>query len=180
MVDELSKFLMIDASEINKTVYEMKREFFANDACNFYRKKKDIKALEIFEKNNVPEEFRKVILKLNEVFLSPQILFKISCGEEFVSGKTFAIDIKDDFVKKISGVNKPNNDLYNCYCDPQNTFLTDYKCVPFKEVMDFYIKLRQSGYLESYVNSIIEVLGLKECNYKYDDKFTSFQRRLQK
>ena len=50
--------------DITKTIYRCERIFTANDGYNRYAKDGAINITEIFEKNNVPEEFQIVIINL--------------------------------------------------------------------------------------------------------------------
>ena len=68
MKDEKAKYLMIDAMEISKQLYNMKREFSFNDFDNIYIPAGMITAREIFNNYDIPEEFHKIIVKVNIPF----------------------------------------------------------------------------------------------------------------
>ncbi len=65
MKDEKARYLIIDSTEINKQLYKATREAAFNDFYNVYEPNGMMDASQIFEKNGIPEEFRKVIVKIN-------------------------------------------------------------------------------------------------------------------
>ena len=68
MKDEKARYLIIDSTEINKQLYKVTREAAFNDFYNVYEPNGMMDASQIFEKNGIPEEFRKVIVKINIPF----------------------------------------------------------------------------------------------------------------
>jgi len=68
MKDEIVKYLTIDSSEINKQLYNVKRNFIFNDGYNTYISDRIIDAKEIFDKYNVSEELQKLLILFLEKY----------------------------------------------------------------------------------------------------------------
>lgn len=157
MKDEKAKYLIIDAKDIKKQLYNMKREYGFNDWFNVYTLDKIINAKKIFEKYNIPEEFQKIIIKINIPF------FIITEAEEYTMG--FAFDLtgrkieKKNNIKYITATNKPflyDNQIF------ENTikFKAQLTYAKFDDVINFLIQLDNNDYLKSYLESIKEFFGI--------------------
>ena len=64
MKDERAKYLIVNAADISKQLYQVERVAYCNDFYNIYHRVQKIDANEVFAKNNVPDEFRKIIVMM--------------------------------------------------------------------------------------------------------------------
>lgn len=161
MFDKFSKYLIVNAKDITKTIYRCERIFTANDGYNRYAKDRTIDITEIFEKNNVPEEFQIIIINLNELYGTPHIFPQIKKAKEFLTEKPLELNIKtNDEGIYIEGVNNPIGDPIDTYCAPQNEFKTVPTYASYETVLAILKEIKKTGYYEAYRKSIIEALGL--------------------
>ena len=65
MIDEKAKYLIVNANDIFKQLYQKERVACCNDFYNIYKRVKRINANEAFAKNNVPDKFRSIIIKIS-------------------------------------------------------------------------------------------------------------------
>ena len=86
--DERAKYLIINATDITKQLYEPERIAYCNDWYTRYNRIEKIDANEFFEKNNVPDEFRKIIVKISAPVFSKKE------SEEFTTGFPFDFQTK--------------------------------------------------------------------------------------
>ena len=70
MIDEKAKYLIVNANDISKRLYQTEMVAYCNDFDNINHRAEKIDATEIFTKNNVQEEFQKVIIKVSTSALS--------------------------------------------------------------------------------------------------------------
>ena len=167
MKDEKAKYLILDANEIEKTLYELQRIFEFNDSWNNYCERGKVKAKEYFDNNNIPEEYQKIIIKITSPLLTGHE------AEEFILGMAF--DLTGKRVEKI------NNELYvngvNCpiFYDNQGfynfiNFKTRIKKVRYNEIISFFKEIKKEGLLEGYINSLKEFFDISlKINYTFDD-----------
>ena len=161
MFDRISKYLIVSAKDITKTIYRSERIFTANDGYNRYIKDRTIDITEIFEKNNVPEEFQIVMINLNELYGTPHIFPQIKKAKEFLTDKPIVLNIKtNDEGIYIEGVNNPTGDPVDIYCAPQNEFKTVPTYASHETILAILKEIKKNGYYEAYKKSIIEALGL--------------------
>ena len=162
MKDEKAKYLIIDAKEINKQLYNVKREF----TFNIYTKDKVISAKTIFDKYNVPEKFQKIVVKINSPFFIKREV------EEYTMGFPFDITAgkieKENNDKYISASNFPfiyDNQVFK----DKIKFKTQLKYSKFDEVIDFLSQIKDSGYLLLYLNSIKDFFDVNlDLDYLYE------------
>ncbi len=157
MKDEKAKYLLVDASNVSKQLYRMERVASCNDFYNMYHRINRVKASEIFNNNNVPEEYQKIIVKVeNSVFSKNKV-------EEYIMGYPFdyrtKLVFKKDNNKYIIMNNKPL--YYNecCFAD-KIIFKTELFYNSFNNVLDFLKCLCKEGYLENYIKSIKEIFNV--------------------
>ena len=151
MRDERAKYLIIDSTEINKQLYKVTKESAFNDFYNVYKPNGMMSANNIFEKNGIPEEFRKIIVKINIPFCLKKE------AEEYTMG--FPFDLtggrieKENNNKQISVSNFPI--LYDGQVFRDKIkFKTQLENSRFNEVMDFLSQIDDSGYLQTYLKAI--------------------------
>lgn len=168
MKDEKAKYLIVDANEIEKKLYEMERTFAFNDSFNDYYVIGKAKAKEIFEKNNIPEKFQKIIIKIDLSLLSKYE------GEEFILGMGF--DLTGRRVERINkelyvnGVSCPifyDNNGFHDFIE----FKTRIKKVRYDVIISFLKDLKNEGLLESYIDSLKEFFDISiNVKYTIDDE----------
>lgn len=164
--DELAKYLIVDSTEIHKQLYKVKREAAFNDFFNVYTPDDVVAAKEFFYKYNVPEEFQKIIVKINIPFF---IKYK---AEEYTMG--FSFDIakskieKENNNKQISVFSYPV--LYNgeVFLD-KIKFKTQLEYSRFNEVIDLLAQIDDSGCLQSYLKAIKDFFDISiDLDYLYE------------
>jgi len=174
--DEKAKYLIVDSTEIHNQLYNMKRECGFNDWFNVYTRDKIIAAKEIFDKYNIPREFQKIIIKINSAFI---INYK---SEEYVTRIPFDIQSgkieNENNEKYISMSNYPI--LYDCQVfEDKINFKTQFKYVKFSEVIKFLKKIDDSGFLKSYLQSVMNFMK-KTVDYDYICNVTKEEINAQK
>ena len=179
MFDKFSKYLIVNAKNITKTIYRSERIFTANDGYNRYAKDGAINITEIFEKNNVPKEFQIVIINLNELYGTPHLFPQIKKAKEFFTDKPLELHIKtnDDGIY-IEGISNPTGDPMDTYCAPQNELKTIPIYASYKTVLAFIKELKKNGYYEAYRKSIIEALGLDVRIINHNKKLSKLVKNL--
>ena len=63
------KYVFIDSNNIRRCTYDVKREFAFNDFDNVYYQKGFETIDGIFEANEIPEEYRKVIIEVDDAHI---------------------------------------------------------------------------------------------------------------
>ena len=149
MKNEKAKYLIVDSSEIEKKLYEMERIFAFNASFHDYYVIGKAKAKEIFEKNNTPEKFQKIIIKITSPLLTGHE------AEEFIFGMGF--DLTGRRVERINkelyvnGVSCPifyDNNGFHDFIE----FKTRIKKVRYNEIISFLKDLKNEGLLEIYID----------------------------
>ena len=157
MKDESAKYLVVNADNITKQLYEVERVAYCNDFDNIYHRVNKISANKIFAKNNVPAEFQKIIVKISEPF------FLNKEAEEYTTGFPF------DFATKI--IEKTNNKKYirmnnspisydGSIFDDKIVFKTEVKYASFNDVMYLFEEMYKKGCLDNYLQSVKEFLDV--------------------
>ena len=159
MKDEKARYLIIDSTEINKQLYKVTREFAFNDFYNVYQQNDMVYASQIFEKNCIPEEFRKVIVKINIPFCLKKE------AEEYTMG--FPFDITGGKIEKVNNkktISASSGLTYDYYANEQFRdkikFRTELVYSNFDDVMDFLLRVNDEGYLKQYLQSIKEFFDI--------------------
>lgn len=157
MKDEKAKYLIIDAEKINKQLYNCLRIFSLNDFENIYEPSGMIDAKKIFKENGLPEEFHKIIVKINVPF------FLKKDAEEYTMG--FPFDIA------AGKIEKENNNKYITICNrpiyydgqvfrDKIKFKTELEYSNYIDVMKFLAEVAAEGYLKAYLKSIKEFFDI--------------------
>ena len=154
MNDKKARYLIIDANNLTKQLYGVTREFSFNDWVNEYEKEDIITAGEVFNKNNIPVKYQKIILKIS----SPLFLKKQT--SEYITDFTFdfqMVNIKKYGDKKY--IKMHNSPIYyddNWFMD-KYVLETELKYYSFEDVINFLNEMNKNGYLEVYLESIQEI-----------------------
>ena len=157
MKDERAKYLLVNATNIIKQLYRVEREAYCNDFDNTYHIAGKIDANEIFAKNNVPDEFRRIIIKIN----SP--IFSRKEAEEYITRYPFNLQAKS--IEKIDNkkyIIMNNRPIYydGCMFNDKFVFKTEERYTSINNVMYFLEEIHKEGYLENYLQSIKEFFNL--------------------
>lgn len=156
-MNKREKYLLINATDINKQLYQFERVAYCNDFFNIYHRVKKIDAKKIFEKNNVPDEYQKIIIKIS----AP--VFKRNKAKEFMMGFPFDFSMKTrekiDNKKYIRMNNIPIYYDGNIF-DDKIVFKTEEQYTSFNNVMYFLEEIYKKGCLENYLQSIKEFLDI--------------------
>ena len=157
MKEEKAKYLIVNAADITKQLYQVERVSYCNDFDNIYHRVEKIDANEIFAKNNVPDEFRKIIVKISAPILSKKE------AEEYTMGFPF------DYANKI--IKETNNRKYIrmnnspiCYdgtiFNDKIVLKSEEHYTSFNNVMYFLEEIYKEGHLENYLQSIKEIFDI--------------------
>ncbi len=164
-----TKYLIIDANDIVKQLYRIEREFTFNDFDNIYYKDGIINGVESFKKNNIPQKFQKIIIKLNSPFAPERII------KEYLLGLPFRINGIEEIEGQIyiKFVNKPR------YYDGQTFndeifFKTRLIYSSIDDVKRFLKNMRQEGYLELYLQSLNDLFKISSTRYIEQDSKSSY------
>lgn len=167
MKDEKSKYLIIDSCDIYK-------EFNSKE-----KNKCLVSAQAIFENHNVPREYQKIIVKVNNPFLSKYE------AEEYTMGFPFDLTA--------GTVTKENDKKYLTASNPLTcdyakkglikvTFCTEVKYSPFKDVMSILSRIEENNYSKAYLQSIKEFCGaslnIELLDQLYKETNQSFEKTL--
>lgn len=155
MKDERAKYLIIQGTEINKKLYKVNRTASLNDFYNIYEENGTISAKQIFEKYEVPEEFQKIIVKINIPFClkNEAEAYMMGIPFDFTGGKIEKVNNK----KIINVTSCPIYDYYANYnFKDKIKFRTEINYYTFNDIINFFIKLEYEGYLKLYLKSIKE------------------------
>lgn len=168
MNDKITRYLFVDSRDMTMSVYKCYKELVANDYINLYIKDIIMSASKVFKKNNVPKDFRKIIIKLNRI-ITPSNSKKIN-SNEFVSGKRLKLSVsKKGNVRTFEGINEHDENVLNWYYGPQNTFLVNDKSYSYESVIEYFKQMKENGCLEDYLKSLYEILGFTYFEYEQDE-----------
>jgi len=157
MKDQKAKYLIIEASEFKKQLYKVSRKFSFNDFENRYEPKGFVNAKQIFEKNDLPEEFHKIIIKINIPFCLKEE------AEEYTMGFPFDITagkIEKENNKKIITISSSPIIYDRQLVRPKISFKSELSYSNFDDVMNFLQRVSDEGYLKSYLKSIKEFFDI--------------------
>ena len=174
MKDERKKYVIVNASDINITIRERERVSGFNDFWNEYKAVGETTARKVFEEHQIPEEFQKI------AFALPTCRCCHSNGSEVLTGRQFQIF-----------TNSPKKEFFGDECGRwfagdviggSISFRTPKTKEKYPNVVAFYEKLTDQGYLEPYIDSIKEMFFLEyelQINgetTKVEDKASSLLR----
>lgn len=157
MMDEKAKYLIINATDITKQLYQVERIAYCNDFDNIYHRVNKIDANETFAKNNVPDEYRKIIIKINAPVL------KKTKAKEYTTG--FSFDFSNKTRKEIYNkkyIKMNNSPIYydGSIFNDKIVFKTEEQYTSFNNVMYFLEEIYKKGCLENYLQSIKEFFDI--------------------
>ena len=157
MISERAKYLIVNANDIFKQLYQKERVAYCNDYENIYNRVGKISANEIFDKNNVPKEFQRIIIMISTPIFSKKE------AEECITGYPFnfqAKSIKNAGNKKYIMMN--NRPIYydGCMFNDKFVFKTEERYTSINNVMYFLEEIHKEGYLENYLQSIKEFFNI--------------------
>ena len=157
MKDERAKYLIVNAADITKQLYQVERVAYCNDFYNIYHRVEKIDANEVFAKNNVPDEFRKIIVKISTSVFSKKE------AEEYIMGFPFNFATKiTEEVNNKKYIRMNNSPIYygGSIFDDKIVFKTEEQYVSFNNIMYFLEEIYKNGCLENYSQSIKEFFDM--------------------
>ena len=153
------KYIFVNGEELTRPVYTVTRELVLNDYESFYHLIGKETMNDVFDRNNIPSEFRKVALKVN----FPLLLRKTA--EDCVTKTRYAIArTKVDGRILIDGL------VDGCYFREFLEFRSFPTFANGYEVLHFYKDLKDAGILKKYIYAVADVYGKHQANistYKY-------------
>ena len=157
MIDEKAKYLIINATDITKQLYQVERVACCNDFYNIYHRVEKINPNEIFAKNNVPYEFRKIIVKISTPILSKKEAEEYTMGFPFDFANKTKVEANN---KKYIRMN--NSPIYydGSIFDDKIVFKTEEQYCSFNNVIYFLEEIYKNGCLENYLQSIKEFFDM--------------------
>ena len=179
----LSLYYLVESNDIKKSVYNHGKKRLAtynenslpvNDIVKDYEMQYDKGVEAYFDKYNIPEEYRKVIISTNlfraldffDFFGVPYVI-----GNEFFSKSFFQLNYEySDDGKVLVGIPFPSLGLYETVDEPLLVFETKAKISSYFSALSFLIKLKMKGYYEDYIKALTDVLTLEEQE-DYDSSF---------
>lgn len=147
--DKNKYYLMIDAENILRCSFEIKREFLMND-YNVYYQKGNESITNIFMHYGIPKEYQRVILEFNDK--SGSYFPKTKEAEELLTKIPFKLSTitnseNEDTI--IYGVTKSN------LLEKAMSFSAKATFLPYGEVLQFLIELNQLDLLDSYFRAVL-------------------------
>ena len=143
-------YLFVDAKDIERCTYEIKREFSYNDYDNVYYQTGYETIESIFNQNGIPKEYQKVILEFDNnwvgYFISNRPIYELLTKKEFFL-KTISYNDRNDGY--ISGFTKCNQ-LPDVMC-----FTTNSNFFNYDKVLAFLKELNSLNLMDSYTRSIL-------------------------
>jgi len=157
MKDERAKYLIVNAADITKQLYQVERVAYCNDFDNIYHRVEKIDANEVFAKNNVPDEFCKIIVKISKPVFSKKE------AEEYTMG--FPFDFTTKTIKEVNNkmyIRMNNSPIYydGSIFDDKIVFKAEEQYTSFNNVIYFLEECYKKGCLESYLQSIKEFFDI--------------------
>ena len=157
MIDEKAKYIIVNANDISKQLYQVERVASCNDFYNIYKRVKRIDANEAFAKNKVPDKFRRIIIKIS----SP--IFSRKEAEEYITRYPFNLQAKKiekkDNKKYITMNNSPIYYDETIFYD-KIVFKSEEFYVSFNNVVYLLEEIYKEGCLEDYLKAIQEFFNL--------------------
>lgn len=165
MKNNNKKYLIVDAEKIKITKTKVERICGFNDFWNDYVPCGETTAKKVFEEENLPEEFHKMIFSL------PFFPWEREC-QEVLTKRIF-------YIYKNKKENKYTCDEQCRFYDGDIVpgaleFSTPIKTNTHEDIVNFYENLAEKGYLETYINAI------KSMFYKKNElKFNNEEEKLE-
>lgn len=176
MKDKCARYLIIDANYFNKSIYKFVKNGLFNYKYDLYN---FIRVSDIFEQNNIPEEYRKIIVKINLPFTLGYE------SEEYITGFPFDISsgkITKENDKKIITVS--NYSYLNKIYRNEINFKAELIYFNFDDIKEFLLKLDNNGLLNLYIKSVEEFfwvhidLDLNHSDYIKEKKCARIKRNI--
>ena len=157
MKEERAKYLIVNATDITKQLYQVERIAYCNDFDNIYHRIGKIDANEIFAKNNIPDKFRKIIIKISSTVFSKKE------AEEYTMG--FPFDFTTKTIKKVNNkmhIRMNNSPIHydGSIFNDKIMLNTEESYTSFNNVMYFLEEIYEKGCLENYLQSIKEFFDI--------------------
>ncbi len=156
MKKEKAKYLIVDAQNAIKTTYNFRSD---GDLYKSIYTDGDCRLSEIFDKNHVPADLQKLIIKVNLTLFSLN-----EEAEEYITGIPF----------DISGAEFSSDDgksYINSKCTTDSIrFKDEFNYKTYVDVISFINKLRENGCINEYVKSIVQFFNLPMSNRRSNSR----------
>ena len=154
MKEEKCKYLLVPSNTVIQSVYEQKN----NNGLVIAYWKEDIVTTEIFDVFKVPEEYQRIIIKLNNHLFNKKY-------NEFITNINFDVwkIYKEDNVKRLDAcISKEDSDL-DIMCNKsfiynRVSFDTRLDYYSYSDILDFLKRIDNSGYLKGYLDSVTNIM----------------------
>jgi len=135
------KYLIADSGDVLKKIYNYETQSIIHtELCPLNA---------IFDENNIPKELQKLIIRVT------QFPFR-SEWEEYITAIPF--DLSEGKISKEEG--KKVIEFYSSCSDYSVGVRTDLEFKTKEDVEKIMKQIRENGYLNNYVNSLIQLFGL--------------------
>lgn len=158
MKEEKTKYLLVPADSVMQSLYIKRKESGFNDNWVDAYWKEDIISSEVFNRFDVPEEYQKLIVKVNSNLFGKQI-------SDFITGIRFDIwkIYKDNNYKRIDAyISREDSDLHHMMSKPfiynRISFDTILDYHSYTDVLDFLKRINDDRYLKAYLDSITNIM----------------------
>ena len=143
------KYIFVNSKDIKRCSYEVRREFACNDYDNVYYHNGYETIDKLFEENNIPEKYRKIILQIN-CKIKKRKLFRCQ-AKELINRKEFKLQVQsnDKTMLFIKGA-RPSIEITKWVVFSTNSDLFEYD-----KVHEFFLELLQLGLLDNYLNTVL-------------------------
>ena len=145
------KYVFIDSNNIRRCTYDVKREFAFNDFDNVYYQKGFETIDGIFEANEIPEEYRKVIIEVDDAHIeygAEEVFTKVPFYISQLGATENGLFIK---------ANAEATDVTNWVSIIDEDFIPEN----YDQVIIFMNRLNEMGLLGNYMNSILDFFRTK-------------------
>lgn len=139
-----AKYLIVDSGDVIKNNYSYPTPSIISVSLSPLN--------EIFDDNNIPREFQKLIVQVDSLFYGNPLLFK--------EWKEYITEVPFNFIEARKENGNKVIELSSSCRDYRVEVLTDLDYKKEKDVFEFMNSLREAGLLDKYVKSLIQIFNL--------------------
>ena len=144
------KYLFLNASDIERCTYKVKRELAYNDYDNVYYQTGYETIESIFDENGIPKEYQKVIIEFDSnlmgYFVSNTVVMELLTKNEFFLKTISYNDMDGGYISGFTKCNQLPDAMY---------FRTDSDFFNYDKVLNFLRTLNSLNLMDSYARSIL-------------------------
>ncbi len=164
MKEEKAKYLLVPSNTVIQSLYVKEKESGFNDNWVEAYWKENIVSSEVFNRFNVPEEYQRIIIRINNYLFNKSL-------NEFITNINFDIwkIYRENNIKRIDAfISKEDSDLHhmmsNSFIYNRVSFDTKLDYYSYSEVLDFLKGMDNDRYLKAYLDSITNIMLNKYYN----------------